>query len=579
MANILETSYLSHMRIRDPHIQAFAQRIQGGQTGIDDQNVLELLAAVGDTANRTRASVLEGLQRPGISRREQFELVKGGLSAREREDIRTLLDESGFRMAPGAKNFLEALVDRAQLTEAFGPLTILGDQKQGISGVAKPGDRIEAINLTTAPDGRLHLDDTMEIGRADATGKFTGRLPDVKDGDIIRVRTRGEDGKVGDWVTVRANLGGADTRNALFNLTRVDVAALANGMVEFNQNTPRPISEPGAKVRFTNLRTRQTHDFTVNDKGGFAAAFALAGRAGDEFSVAVSDGTNNKDFRQVVGNLKVPVAGTQPTGGLADPAPLKSDTLADGTSRYKLERYTGPLYIDGPSHEDVQQGAIGNCYFPAALAAVALTDPQIIRDMLKDNGDGTYTVRFFNDYGRRDPVYINVDADLYSRAWGGPIYGAVITGSKDKDKMELWYPLIEKAYAQWKGGYERIGNGGNSGQVMSEVTGSNRQSVWISGTRADQVFAQLKRAMDNKWPATASTYGKDEAARYTNSGVYANHAYSVLGVEEVGGEKFVKLRNPWGQSEPGFDGKNDGIFKVKLDVFTKLYQSVAIAQA
>ena len=58
--------------------------------------------------------------------------------------------------------------------------------------------------------------------------------------------------------------------------------------------------------------------------------------------------------------------------------------------------------------------------------------------------------------------------------------------------------------------------------------------------------------------------------------VYANHAYSVLGVEEKNGEKFVKLRNPWGQSEYGNDGKNDGFFSLPLSKFTELYASLYV---
>jgi hypothetical protein len=58
--------------------------------------------------------------------------------------------------------------------------------------------------------------------------------------------------------------------------------------------------------------------------------------------------------------------------------------------------------------------------------------------------------------------------------------------------------------------------------------------------------------------------------------VYAWHVYTVLGAVEEGGAKYVQLRNPWGSSEPGADGKNDGIFKMKLEDFTKLYQGVDI---
>jgi hypothetical protein len=48
----------------------------------------------------------------------------------------------------------------------------------------------------------------------------------------------------------------------------------------------------------------------------------------------------------------------------------------------------------------------------------------------------------------------------------------------------------------------------------------------------------------------------------------------VLGTSEHDGDKFVQLRNPWGNTEPGKDGKNDGIFELKLADFVKYYDVV-----
>ncbi len=48
------------------------------------------------------------------------------------------------------------------------------ERANGISGMTRAGATLEAINLTTAPRGRYHTDDTFVFGKADATGKFTG---------------------------------------------------------------------------------------------------------------------------------------------------------------------------------------------------------------------------------------------------------------------------------------------------------------------------------------------------------------------------------------------------------------------
>ena len=48
----------------------------------------------------------------------------------------------------------------------------------------------------------------------------------------------------------------------------------------------------------------------------------------------------------------------------------------------------------------------------------------------------------------------------------------------------------------------------------------------------------------------------------------------MVGYKEEGGKKFVQLRNPWGESEPAGDGKNDGVFYLELSKFTTLYQTL-----
>ncbi|MBL8914365.1 MAG: hypothetical protein JNM17_26910 [Archangium sp.] len=568
------------MRLKDSRIRTYAQTLQtSAQPKVTDANVIDVLAAVGDSSRMTADKAKTALTAPGITRAQQFEIAKAGLSKDEKSDLGQLLDKSGLQMDPGAKNFLEALIGRAPLQETFGPLTITGDQKNGIAGVAKPGETIEAINLSTAPSGRLHLTDTMVIGTADASGKFLGTMPDVREGDMIRMRTRAADGTTSDWLTIQAKgIEASDTRNAVVNLERMDLS-VAGDSIAVKHNTGRPLSEPGATVRFTNARTNESFDVKVDDKGSLPADLKLKGRAGDEFKVAVSDGKNNTSFATVAGSIKVPGGSTNITGvDLPDPKMHKDEMNADGTPKFKTERFTGPLFIDEPKPDDVRQGAIGNCYFPAAMASVAAMNPEAIKNMIKKNDDGTYSVTFHsaNSWSGGRPVEVKVDGDLYVRSFGGPIYGGSLGGSTAPDKMEMWFPIIEKAYAQWKGSYDSIGNGGVAGQVMAEVLGRPYSYENLSAANANQMYERIKTAAASNKPMAAGTYGTDQASRYTNTGVYANHAYSVLGVEEKNGEKFVKLRNPWGQSEYGHDGKNDGFFSLPLAKFAELYRAVHI---
>ncbi len=248
---------------------------------------------------------------------------------------------------------------------------------------------------------------------------------------------------------------------------------------------------------------------------------------------------------------------------LADPTVLTKHTT-DTTWKPVQD---GKLYVDSISYDDVVQGSIGDCYLAASLSAVAAANPDIVKNAITDNGDNTYSVRFYE--GGRE-VKIQVDGDVAQSSYGGARYAHSRQGS------ELWVGLLEKAYAQWKGGYEAIGNGGLAGDVIGALTGRSVGWTTTKTGALDVVYQNVKNGAANHKPMAAPTYGKDSGVDYSGTGVYAWHMYTVLGAVEEGGQKYIQLRNPWGSSEPGSDGANDGIFKMKLEDFAKLYQGVNI---
>ena len=66
------------------------------------------------------------------------------------------------------------------------------------------------------------------------------------------------------------------------------------------------------------------------------------------------------------------------------------------------------------------------------------------------------------------------------------------------------------------------------------------------------------------------TYNATLANIYTNTGLHANHAYTVMGIEKVGNERMVKLRNPWGGT--GFSGE----FSIPVEKFAALMQALNV---
>ena len=576
---------ISDSKLSTIYKQLETQKLSNPNLKIGTADALKMLAQIADKNGLTSAKALTELTKPGVSQADQIKLAKAGLSKSEKKDLATILDKGTVPLEPSVKALFEAVLDRsAPPPPPVDGFQITGDQKNGLSGFAKPGATIEAINITTAPNGRLHMDDTTVIGKADASGKFSlAKLTGdqvVAEGDLIRVRARNTDGTTSDWITVKAHgIAAADTRNAQVALFRIGLTDKGNGKVDVaNINASRQVSEPGAKLEFVNSRTKEKTQVTITAEGGFPAGFTLNGKPGDSFSVAASDGANNKDFKTLVGNVTVPGAAPGTTDLIPDPALHKDELNADGTPRFSKKNFTGPLFVDGIKGEDVQQGQIGDCYFPAAMAAVAKANPDAISKLIKDNGDGTYTVTFKQkDWatGKFKDVPVKVDGDLWARSYGGPLYGRS-ANSPDTTKMELWFPLVEKAYAQWKGSYDTIGNGGCSDDVFEAVLGQDGRSMSIATGNKDSIFDIIKRGVDAKQPVAAGTY--HDETRYTNTGVYGDHAYSVFGYEVTNGEKFVILRNPWGESEPAGNGANDGIFKLKLDDFAKLYQNVMYVQ-
>jgi hypothetical protein len=57
-------------------------------------------------------------------------------------------------------------------------------------------------------------------------------------------------------------------------------------------------------------------------------------------------------------------------------------------------------------------------------------------------------------------------------------------------------------------------------------------------------------------------------------GMVDSHAYSVEGVVSKNGKDYIQVRNPWGDTEVGSDGKNDGRFLIAPEDFKKWFTFV-----
>ncbi|GAA6622226.1 C2 family cysteine protease [Scytonema sp. NUACC26] len=217
---------------------------------------------------------------------------------------------------------------------------------------------------------------------------------------------------------------------------------------------------------------------------------------------------------------------------------------------YTYRQASGSLFQNGVSYQDVNQGALGDCYFMAGLAEVALHSPSKIQSMFTDNGDSTYTVRFYNN-GVAD--YVTVDKYLPITSSGTFAYAqqAKSNGGYYNDSSnELWVALAEKAYAQvnesgWIGqdntnSYLGIESGFDN-KVITHITGRNASSSSLD-------FNSMVNAYKAGNLMGVSSYNSGVA-----SNIAPNHVYVVTNYDSST-QQFT-LYNPWGLDGGDYENK------------------------
>ena len=104
-----------------------------------------------------------------------------------------------------------------------------------------------------------------------------------------------------------------------------------------------------------------------------------------------------------------------------------------------------PLFPHDPSPSDIKQGYLGDCYMVSVLANIAKTDPDKIKEAVRDNGDGTVTVRLFQSTVPKYQDYFATDAKPPSQM--EPFYVTVdkTVPSYTAAQNCLWAAMIEKA--------------------------------------------------------------------------------------------------------------------------------------
>ncbi|TRT83002.1 MAG: peptidase [Microcystis aeruginosa Ma_AC_P_19900807_S299] len=298
-----------------------------------------------------------------------------------------------------------------------------------------------------------------------------------------------------------------------------------NDMISIFRN-----AEDGSVIdatELTDLRTivSNASRFTMQDPVVFLSNSIANGNTANQWW------TGGGSTRQTLGNLYAGSSTTQMERLIGKWfLGLDRPTAASGTTY----RYcSGSLIQSGVSYQDIDQGNLGDCYLLASLAGTAYRTPSTIQNMFTDNGDGTFTVRFFRNGVAN---YVTVDRYLPTTASGSFYYA-----NRDRGLLynntgnELWVALAERAYAQinesgWIGGNNTNSYNGVDGGTLSAI--SHITGLSNTGYISPLNTSELVRAYN----ANRITYLSD-----------GGHAYTLVGYNSSTG--VFTVYNPWGHTE------------------------------
>ena len=232
---------------------------------------------------------------------------------------------------------------------------------------------------------------------------------------------------------------------------------------------------------------------------------------------------------------------------------------------------------NGPGSTDMQQGPGGDCWLLATAATMANNNPQALRNIIKDNGDGTYSVTLFIN-GKSQTVI--VDSVTPEDVQNGQIYqdserdaqGDLTKNNPQEPNLTsitaasapLWPAILERAYAIADGNNYSNLNSNQPAVAFQALTGQQAQEVAANNLSSDD----LANAVNSPNGATAAALfpasgPSADLAQHLN--LIGDHNYYIKSYDSSTG--MIQLGNPWG---PGYTPK-----PMTLDQFHQLFQYIA----
>jgi uncharacterized protein YegP (UPF0339 family) len=293
------------------------------------------------------------------------------------------------------------------------------------------------------------------------------------------------------------------------------------------------------------------------------------------FNAAVNGNTANQWWtagggtRTALGNLQAGSSALQLNrlvdkwfGGLDLPTNfVGGDTARSaGALTFSYSTATGTLFQNGISFSDIAQGQAGTCYLLAAASSLANNQSGLISDLFRDNGDGTFGVRFYSS--SRNEFWVTVNRALPTL--GGSL---VLAGNSSRSlNGELWVALLEKAYAQanetglfgrsttansfsyveggWEDALTHL-SGATTSSVSAYYTSSRWQSAVNNLTTWNTLRNNAIAAFNAGRSLWVGSFGNTTGSN-GKTNLVSGHAFAVTGFNAATGN-FI-LANPWGST-------------------------------
>lgn len=203
---------------------------------------------------------------------------------------------------------------------------------------------------------------------------------------------------------------------------------------------------------------------------------------------------------------------------------------------------------------DVIQGYIGDCWLMAALKLLAQSDPEFIRGMIVDKGDGSWDVLLYDENNKRKAYNVALSDLTMGNGMAWVTGDTHLTATGDR-LAEIWPMLIENAFAQLKEGYGNLS--GSTAMAWKHLTGTYVKSIDATTLTQAQIIQLLRNAV---WDptlvvgiGTPDTFPNGEDMLdlpAPDPDLYADHAYVVEGRNRTTSgvlEHGFKLDNPHGE--------------------------------